>query len=95
MRGTFGYANDHALEVALALARHQLGDQRGADADLWLRGFERLGATLRVDVALPAAVDPEVAIGVLETLADAATFGVVQMHEGDRELDWFSANCND
>jgi len=83
VRGSFGYATTHALDTALTLARHQLGDDR------WLRSFERIGATLRVDVTLP--VDRDVAIGVLETLADAATYGVVEMDGGD----WFSANCND
>ena len=103
LRGTFGYPSDRALDAALTIVRHQLADyppQRlllgGASIHTdWLSAFARRGSTLEVDVALPADLDHDMAIGVLETLADAAMFGVVEMRDGNRAVDWFPANCND
>lgn len=103
IRGTFGYPSDRALDSALMIVRHQLADypaQRRLIGDKsvhtdWLSAFARKGSTLEVDVALPPELDQDMAIGVLETLADAAMFGVVEMREGNKAVDWFPANCND
>lgn len=95
IRGTLGFATPSALDDALAIARHQLADENLTSVAVWLRAFERSGTTLRVDVALPVAVDRVVAIGVLEALADAAIDGVVELTRGGDSVDWFPANCYD
>lgn len=92
-RGTYRYTSTAELERALVAARDRIADDELADLEPdWTRAFQRLGATLRVDVQLPHSADRYLAAAVLETLASTAIEGVVEARRGGLCLDWFPSH---
>ena len=94
-RGSYRYPSVTELERALAAARTRIADDDHADLEPdWTRAFKRLGATLRVEVALPHAGDRYLAAAVVEVLASTAIEGVVEARRGGLTLDWW-ASCGE
>src|SRR6185503_15255109 len=79
LRGSYRYATPAALEHALAAARAQLHDD-DLDDD-WLRTFTQRGTTLAVHARLDLG-DPFAAANVVQTLAEHAVEGVIDVHRG-------------
>jgi hypothetical protein len=86
LRGSYRYASPAALEHALATARALLHDD-DLDAE-WLRSFTKRGSTLAVDARLDVA-DPFAAAHVVQTLAEHAIDGVIDLQRG-RAIDSFA-----
>jgi len=89
LRGSYRYASPEAVELALAAACMQLHDD---DPD-WLRSFTKRGTTLAVHARI-AGADPFAAAHVVETLAEHAIEGVIDVAHcrcGARAVDSFAA----
>jgi hypothetical protein len=80
LRGTYRYATPAALELALETARAQLHED-DLDSD-WLGAFTQRGATLAVHARLDVG-DPFAAAHVVQTLAEHALEGVIDIRRGD------------
>jgi hypothetical protein len=79
LRGAYRYATPAALDLALEAARAQLHDD-DLDDD-WLRSFTKRGTTLAVHARLDVA-DPFAAAHVVQTLAEHAVEGVIDLQRG-------------
>ena len=86
LRGSYRYATPADLERALAAARAQLHDDDLDDA--WLHAFTRRGTTLAVNARLDLG-DPFAAAHVVQTLAEHAIEGVIDVQRG-RAVDSFA-----
>lgn len=82
LRGSYRYASLDALDLALEAARAKLHDDDEHDAQL-LGSFTRRGTTLAVHARMNDA-DPFAAAHVLETLAEHAIEGVVDVTDSRR-----------
>lgn len=92
-RGSYRYPSPAELDRALAAARTRIADDDHADIEPdWTHAFQRLGATLRIDVALPHAADRYLAAAVLESLASTAIEGIVEARRGGLTLDWWASS---
>jgi hypothetical protein len=96
LRGSYQYADVAALENALSAARTRIeDDELGEIEPDWIQSFVRRGTRLSVRVELPAAADRYLAAEVLQTLAETAVDGVIEISRGGRCVDWFPSQPAD
>jgi hypothetical protein len=96
LRGSYVYSSLAALESAVSAARSQLEDDELGDIEpAWIDTFVRRGTTLRIHAQLPTAADHFLAAEVLQTLADTAVEGVVELSRAGRCVDWFPSQPAD
>jgi hypothetical protein len=96
LRGSYRYQDIAALENALSAARTRIeDDELGEIEPDWIDAFVKRGTQLSVQAVLPVAADRFLAAEVLQTLAETAVDGVIEISRGGRCVDWFPSQPAD
>lgn len=96
LRGSYRYQDIAALESALSAARTRIEDDELGEVEPdWIDAFVKRGTRLSVQTVLPAAADRFLAAEVLQTLAETALDGVIELSRGGRCVDWFPSQPAD
>lgn len=96
LRGSYRYQDIAALESALSAARTRIEDDELGEVEPdWIDAFVKRGTRLSVQTVLPAAADRFLAAEVLQTLAETALDGVIEISRGGRCVDWFPSQPAD
>src|SRR5262249_52364015 len=101
LRRSHQYPDVAALDTPLSAAETPIEDgghgeiRPGVIERDWVEPVVRRGTELSVQVALPAAAARVRAAEVLQTLAETAVDGVIEMSRGGRCVDWFPSQPAD
>jgi len=94
--GRYRYDSHESLERALSSARAQLEDDEASEPTLALRSFVKHGASLRIDVLLPALAEIRFAASdMFQTLARDAVEGAVEATHDSSHVDFFPSGGDD
>ena len=95
--GTYRYESHQALQRAICSAHALLDDEDVGEVELAsLRSFMTSGATLRVDIQLPAIAQVRfAAASVFQSLALDAVEGAVEASHGAHHVDFYPCGGDD